>query len=237
MAPTEALFRHKEKNAITRLLSQSDWENWRHQCKLDTFEPSASTSTSRAYSSHVIFPTSAIFSVTGESLSDGLAESSMVGNESMVGIWNLFADDSYSVGFAVQTGGFGIVTTTSFLRAEFIRSSAFRYIVLDHTTNLVRYATQTCICYRHHSPRQQVVKTLLLTAHRLGEKKIAMTHQTIGTLLGLRREAVSLAIRDLARLNLVRQERGATVILDYIGMTKQACECFAYLTKLSGNRI
>ena len=232
MSAPAALDRHKDKNSITRRLSSVDWEGWSRHCKLEKFESHSPSSVARFSSSKVIFPTSAIFSIAGESLCNGVAESSMIGNESMIGVWNLLEDAPYRISYFVQTAGFGIVMPAAFLRLEFTRSSVFRCLILDNTVSLVHYATQTCACYRHHSPQQQIAKTLLLTARRIGGRRIAMTHQRIATILGLRREAVSLAISDLARSHLVRQERGCTVITDFSGLKQKSCECYDSLVKL-----
>ena len=237
MSAQTALDRHKDKNSVICRLSNIDWATWCRHCRLEKFEPDLPGSVFRFSSSKIIFPTSAIFSIAGESQCNELAESSMIGNESIVGAWNILEDAPYRISFFVQTGGFGIVIPTAFLRLEFIRSSTFRRLVLDNTVSLVHYANQTCVCYRHHSPQQQIAKTLLLTARRIGGRRVSMTHQRIATILGLRREAVSLAIIDLARSHLVRQERGCTVITDFSGLKQKSCECYDRLVELLEPRL
>jgi hypothetical protein len=179
-----------------------------------------------AQSPGLIFPTTAIFSCSSASLTGGLAESTLVGNEGIVGLWLLSPKTISTVSSGLQTPGFGIVITADFLHREISLSSEFRQTLLNHANASVWYATQTCFCYRHHTIEQQVSKTILLTLLRTGRDEVQMSHQMIGGVLGIRREGVSTALNHLQRLNLIEQKRGCIVVPKPTALATEACECY-----------
>jgi len=220
------LTRHKELNTITRQVSCGDWANWERYAELIHFEVCRPASLGRNCATQLIFPTTAIFSFSSESPTGGLAESSLAGNEGLVGLWMLTPKPRSATSFTLQTAGFGIVVSAEFLNEEIARSSEFRSAILNYANAMVRYATQTCYCYRYHSIEQQVIKAILLTIRRTGRFEIDMTHQTLGAILGIRREAVTTALRRLCEVNLVEQRRGHIIVLRMQELEAQACECY-----------
>ena len=228
---SSALDRHKSLNFVTSELSNRTWHIWRRHSKLFHFDNLNPGYFQKKYPVHLIFPTSAIFSYSSESSDGGLAESSITGNEGIVGLWLLTDKPDRSVHFNLQTAGFGIVVHAAFLNREMEASSSFRLAVLNHANAIVRYATQTCLCYRYHTIEQQVAKTILLIFRRTGQYELKTTHQAIGAILGIRREGVSGALKHLQKLNLIEQRRGRVTILNTVGLETEACECYPLLCR------
>lgn len=226
-----ALDRHKTLNAMTRSVAIAHWGDWKAHSSLIRFENITANSLLNDYPADVIFPTSAIFSYSSTSLTGGLAESSLVGNEGCIGLWMLTTNPHSAVHFSLQTAGFGIVVSADFLKREVAVSSDFRLALLNQASATVRYATQTCFCYRHHSIKQQVTKMVLLTVKRTGRLEIDLTHQMIGAILGIRRESVSAALRHLQDSNLVTQKRGRILVSRVEELEAEACECYPLLCR------
>jgi hypothetical protein len=230
----EALNRHKFINAITRRISVDDWSKWEPHSSLIHFEAKRLEAISHLYVNRVIFPTTSIFSLSSESRSGGLAESTLIGNEGLVGLDGLTRTLKVAMKHTLQTAGFGIIVSADFIQREFEVSSSFRRCILDYSSAIVRYASQTCFCYRYHSVEQQVVKMILLTLRRTGSDKIDITHERIGLILGIRREAVSTAIGHLSDRKLVRQGWSRITVPDVIRLEDEACECYNAICKFLG---
>ncbi len=230
----EALRRHRSINAITRQISVDDWPKWEPHSSLVRFEAKKVEAVHRLFLTRVIFPTTSIFSLSSESQSGGLAESSLTGNEGLVGLGLLSKTPEVDMKYTLQTPGFGIVVSADFLRREIEVSSSFRRRVLDYSSAIVRYASQTCYCYRYHSIEQQVVKMILLTLRRTGSDEIDMTHERIGVILGIRREAASTAIGHLSHRKLVQQRRSRLTVPDFIRLEGEACECYNAICRILG---
>ena len=230
----EALNRHRSINAITRRISVDDWSKWEPLSSLIRFESKRSEAIPHLYVNRIIFPTTSIFSLSSESRSGGLAESTLIGSEGLVGLDGLTRTSKVAMKYTLQTAGFGIVVSADFIQRELEVSSSFRRCILDYSSAIVRYASQTCFCYRHHSVEQQVVKMILLTLRRTGSDKIDITHERVGLILGIRREAVSTAIGHLSDRKLVEQSRSRITVPDVIRLEGEACECYNAICKFLG---
>jgi hypothetical protein len=75
---------------------------------------------------------------------------------------------------------------------------------------------------------------ILLTLRRTGSDKIDITHERVGLILGIRREAVSTAIGHLSDRKLVEQSRSRITVPDVIRLEGEACECYNAICKFLG---
>ena len=224
-----ALDRHRLLNVITGGVPALDWPSWRPHSKLINFKASFHAASIDEYPEQLIFPTSAIFSLSSTSSTGGLAEASSIGKEGYVGVWLLSSPPSFPLAFILQRPGFGILVDAAFIRRQLIASSDTRQMLLKHAAASVRYAHQTCLCYRYHTLEQQVTKIILMTLLRTGQLDIEFTHQEIATILGVRREGISTALEHLQRLGLIDKRRGLIRVLQKNALEAQACECYALL--------
>lgn len=225
----EPVDRHRLLNVITSRVATVDWPSWRPHSKLIHFKLSDFASSIDDYPEQLIFPTSAIFSLSSTSSSGGLAEASSIGKEGCVGLWLLSNAPSFPLAFTLQTRGFGILVDAPFIRRQIIASSETRHMLLNYAAASVKYAHQTCLCYRYHSLEQQVTKIILLTLLRTGRSDIEFTHQAIATILGVRREGISTALQQLQDLGLIDKRRGLIQVLQQKALEAHACECYALL--------
>jgi CRP-like cAMP-binding protein len=75
---------------------------------------------------------------------------------------------------------------------------------------------------------------ILLTLRRTGGYEIEMTHEKIGSILGIRREAASTAIGHLSQRKLVQQGRSRLVVPDLNSLEAEACECYSAICRILG---
>jgi CRP-like cAMP-binding protein len=102
----------------------------------------------------------------------------------------------------------------------------FHNMLLRYTQALITQISQTAVCNRHHTLEQQLCRWLLLSHDRLDSDRLVMTHDLISNMLGVRREGVTLAARNLAKAHLISNVRGTINILDRKGLEKSVCECY-----------
>lgn len=223
---TKALDLHKSINGITALVSDLDWPGWRAHASVNYFSEVAPNLLAVDNRNRLIFPTTSIFSLVGDSLTGSHAESNLVGCEGVLGHWLLGPEPHHPTQFFLQTAGFGIVVSADFLRRRFEESSEFRLAILNHLTAMVRFATQTCVCYRFHTIKQQIAKMLLQTLRRTGGNIVKTSHETIGKTLGVRRESVTDALTYFEQLGLITKGRRLIVVTCPDELGYQACECY-----------
>ena len=100
-------------------------------------------------------------------------------------------------------------------------------LLLRYTQALIAQMAQTAVCNRHHTVDQQLCRWLLLRLDRRPGSELAVTHELIAHLLGVRREGVTEAAQALQRDGLSSYRRGHVKVLDRPGLEARSCECYA----------
>ncbi|HET9976480.1 MAG TPA: Crp/Fnr family transcriptional regulator [Burkholderiaceae bacterium] len=174
----------------------------------------------------VYFPSTAIVSLLYGTAGDS-TEIAAVGNEGVVGIAVFMGGETVPNRALVQSGGAGYRLKAETVKAEFELSGPVTHLLLRYTQALITQVAQTAVCNRHHSIDQQLSRWLLTSLDRIGGNELAVTHESIGGLLGVRREGVTEAALKLQRAGLIRYARGHITVLDRPGVERRACECYA----------
>ena len=176
---------------------------------------------------YVYFPTTSIVSLLYVMEDGASAEIGIVGNEGILGISLFMGGETTPSRAVVQSAGFGYRLRAPLLKEEFNRAGPVLRLLLRYTQALITQMTQTAVCNRHHSIEQQLCRWLLLSLDRLSSSSLTMTQELIANMLGVRREGVTVAARNLQRAGLIRYNRGRIDVLDRPGLETAVCECYA----------
>lgn len=176
---------------------------------------------------HVYFPTTAVVSLLYVLESGATAEIAVVGNEGVLGIALFMGGETTPNHAVVQCAGYGYRLKAALLNKEFNRAGPVLRILLRYTQALITQMTQTAVCNKHHSTEEQLCRWLLITFDRVTHHTLIMTHELIGEMLGVRREAVSQAAGKLQRAGLIHYTRGRISLVDRSALEKCVCECYA----------
>lgn len=176
--------------------------------------------------SHVYFPTNAIVSLLYTMESGSTAEMGIVGCDGVVGIAVFMGGDTTPNRAVVQSAGHALQLKRESFRAEFKRVGDLHRLLLLYTQALLTQMSQTAVCNQLHSVEQRLCRNLLLSYDRQGSEELLMTQELIANLLGVRREAVSIAAHRLQEAGLVRYKRGRVTLLDRPGLEAVVCECY-----------
>jgi CRP-like cAMP-binding protein len=65
-----------------------------------------------------------------------------------------------------------------------------------------------------------------MSSDRIGSDTMAMTHEFMSSMLGVRRAGVTTILGELSRSGLIRNGRQLLVITDRAGLEATACECY-----------
>lgn len=180
---------------------------------------------------HVYFPTSSIVSLHYVLENGSSSEIAGVGNEGMLGISLFMGGNTTPSRAVVQTAGHGYRVKAAVLLEEFNRAGPVMRLLLRYTQALLTQMAQTAICNRHHTVDQQLCRWLLLTLDRLPTTELTMTQELIASMLGVRREGVTVAAGRLQARGMISNRRGHISVLDRDGLEGEVCECYEVVKK------
>ena len=180
---------------------------------------------------YVYFPTSAIVSLHYVLENGSSSEIAGVGNEGILGISLFMGGNTTPSRAVVQTAGHGYRLKSNILMEEFNRAGPVMRLLLRYTQALITQMSQTAICNRHHTVDQQLCRWLLLTLDRLPTSELTMTQELIASMLGVRREGVTVAAGRLQSRGYISSRRGHISVLDRVGLEGDVCECYDVVKK------
>lgn len=177
-------------------------------------------------SAHVYFPLDAIVSWQYLLENGDCTEIAMVGREGLVGLYLLLGHNSNPNQGVVQTGGRAIRMGLHVVLNRFNQGLEVQRLMLRFAQSLIHQMGQGNVCRQHHNIEQQLCRMLLMILDRQNSMQVFKTHEALSQLLGVRREAVSLAAAKLMKEGLIRYTRGSIEVLDRAGLEQQVCECY-----------
>ena len=175
---------------------------------------------------HVYFPVTSLVSLL--TLVDGhlALEVGLIGREGMVGIPLVLGYGASSIRALVQGDGTAMRMSEAHFRRNFRNSPPLQQELYRYTHTLMAQISQTAACNRFHVLEERLARWLLMTHDRVKSDHFRMTHEFLGTMLGVRRVGVTKAAQALQKRKLISYSRGNITILDRIGLEAAACQCY-----------
>jgi CRP-like cAMP-binding protein len=175
---------------------------------------------------YLYFPTTSMISLLN-TMEDGMtAEVGLAGNDGVVGIALFLGGDTTPSRAVVQIAGKAVRLKARVVKEEFKRGETFQLFLLRYTQALITQISQTAICNRLHPVEQRFCRWLLLSHDRVKANELVMTQELIASMLGGRRESVTVAAGRLQEQGLIQYVRGRITILDRPGLEANVCECY-----------
>lgn len=172
------------------------------------------------------FPTNCMVSLLYTMRDGSTAEMALVGNEGVLGI-NVFLGGELTCSRAlVAVAGDAFRLPAKLLQREFVQPGPFHDLLLRYTRALLTQVSQTAVCNCLHSLEQRLCRWLLLCHDRKKSSELFVTQELIATMLGARRESVTIAAGHLQYAGLIHYCRGHIRILDRKGLESGVCECY-----------
>ena len=172
------------------------------------------------------FPTTSVLSLLYTMQNGSTAEVGLVGNEGVSNVAAFLGGESSCSRIVAAVAGNALKMPTTRLREEFARCGSLQRLLLRYTQAFLTQVSQTAVCNRLHSMEERLCRWLLLCQDRANGSELHMTQELIASMLGGRRESVTVAAGHLQDAGLIHYCRGHIVILDRDGLESAACECY-----------
>ncbi len=175
---------------------------------------------------YMIFPLTALASLVTVLEDGSTVEAGSVGHEGMVGIPILLNATTTPMETVTQVGGTAIRVPSDVVKKQFDTSPAVQALMHRYIHALFIIASQSTACNRRHQVDERLARWLLMSADGIQNEEVAITHEYLATMLGVRRPGVTEAALKLQEDGLIHYRRGGTTIVDRRGLEARACECY-----------
>lgn len=139
---------------------------------------------------------------------------------------SVIADNHCLLAVRVLLPGLAYRMPVDVLRQEFNRGQAFSKLVMRAVRNMLGQLSLSSACFRRHSTRQILAKLLLVALQNRSGDDLEITHGQIADIVGVRREAITLALKQLEHKGALECSRGKICLLDRTVLEGMACDCY-----------
>lgn len=176
--------------------------------------------------SRVIFPTTAIISLTAQVDGHKPLEMGMIGHEGMLGATLTLGVDHQPMPAVVQGTGCALEISAVEFKRQLKSSQALTHLVHSYLFVLSEQLSQTAACNAFHEVAARLARWLLMMDDRAHGKPLELTHLFLSDMLGVRRSAVTIAAGHLQKKHLICYTRGHVQVLSRTGLESAACNCY-----------
>lgn len=180
---------------------------------------------------HVYFPIDCIVSRLYALEGGESVEVAVAGNEGLIGVASFMGGESTPNQAVVVSAGVALRVQTQRLKDEFDRHDETMRLLLRYAQSLMTQVAQTAACNRRHTIDQQLCRWFLLAMDRVGSSRLAITHELLAHLLGVRRESISEAACKLQKAAVIAYCHGRVTVLDRRRLEQLSCECYAVVRR------
>ncbi len=159
------------------------------------------------------------------------AEFAVTGTEGVIGTAAFLGGESTPGCSEVVMAGDAYRVQADLIKKDPIHNGPLMHLLLRQTRSLLVQTAQIAACNRHHSVHQQLCRWILSRLDRTPSNEMAVTHELIAAMLGVRRESVTTAAGNLQDMGLIHQSRCHITVLDRFQLEAQACECYGVVKR------
>jgi CRP-like cAMP-binding protein len=216
-----------KQNLLLASLPYSELNLWEHELELVDLKLGQILCEPGINHTHVIFPTTAIISLLYTTQEGTSSEVAIVGKDGVVGISVFMGSNQTPNQAMVQSAGQAYRLSTKMAKNIGHKNGPLLHMLLSYTQLMITQIAQTAVCNRHHSIDQQLCRRLLTGLDLLQHNDLIMTQELLASLLGVRRESVTVAALKLQEAGVISYARGHITVLDRRLLEQRSCECYA----------
>jgi CRP-like cAMP-binding protein len=174
----------------------------------------------------VYFPLNSLLSLVTVMEDGSSVEAGSIGREGMAGLPILLDAGTTPMRTLTQIPGQAVRVKAEIIKQAFDAGGALQKILHRYIHTTIVLGSQTAACNRLHHLEARLCRWLLMSSDGVDSEELSLTHDFLGTMLGVRRAGVSEAASQLQRKGLIRYQRGRIQIIDRKSLETASCECY-----------
>jgi CRP-like cAMP-binding protein len=171
---------------------------------------------------HVYFFESGLASVVANGSGDGSVEVGLIGREGMSGLAVVMAADRTPNETFMQVAGKGLRIAAPALNRAMEQSASLRRALLRYGHAFFVQTAYTAMANGRSKLEERLARWLLMAHDRIDGDELALTHEFLALMLGVRRPGVTVALNLLESSGLIQAGRGRIAIIDREGLEKSS---------------
>jgi CRP-like cAMP-binding protein len=171
---------------------------------------------------HIYFPETGIVSVVANGAHDREVEVGVIGREGMSGMAVVMGGDRSPHATYIQVAGDGLRLTAGALRRAMRKSPSLRTSFLNFAQAFTIQIAQTALANARANIDERLARWILMAHDRLDGDEVALTHEFLAIMLGVRRAGVTAAMQSLETRGLVETKRARLFVLNRGGLETAA---------------
>jgi CRP-like cAMP-binding protein len=175
---------------------------------------------------HVYFLEAGITSIIANTAGGRRIEIGLTGRDGLAGTPVLLGVDSTPHETFMQIGGSGLRTETERLRQAIRQSSSLHSLLLRYVQAFTIQTSHTALSNGSHRIEERLARWLLMCHDRVDGDDLALTHEFIALMLGVRRASVTEALNILEEQEIIQANRGNIVVLDRLRLEETAGDSY-----------
>jgi len=185
------------------------------------------------------FPLSGMVSHTVPLADGSIVEAGLVGREGVVGLLSMLGNANRATSEAmVQLPGSAYRVDLASWQNALSGNDAIMRAILTFSHDLFMMVSQTAACNVRHDIGRRLARWLLLAHDRSDRGPMPLTQEFLGAMLGVQRNTVTVAARELQHQGAIQYSRGSILVTDRASLEALACECYSAIqARLVGPRL
>ena len=157
---------------------------------------------------------------------DTRVEVGLIGCEGMSGVAIVLGNHQSPNETYMQVAGAGQRMTTDALRSAMAKNAGLQAVFLKYVQAFLVQTSHTAICNARSHLDARLARWVLMAHDRSTGATIALTHEFLALMLGVRRAGVTEALQALVKQDLIKSGRGEITVLDREGLEASAGEFY-----------
>lgn len=172
------------------------------------------------------FPNSGMVSTLNVFPDGKTVEVGLIGKEGFVGLPLVVGFHTSSVRSNVQIEGSAFRIGADALSDSLVRCPTLVQRLHQFSLVMAMQVSQIAACNRLHEVEERLARWLLMCADRAGNRRLPLTQDLLGQMLGTRRASVTTAAGVLQKAGFIDYRRGEVEILNKGKLEESSCECY-----------
>jgi CRP-like cAMP-binding protein len=149
-------------------------------------------------------------------------EVGLIGCEGVTGLAVIMGANRSPNATYMQLAGSGLRISAANLRSAMEESASLQKILLQYAYVFMVQTAQTALANGRSKVEERLARWLLMAHDRVAKNDLALTHEFLGIMLGVRRSGVTVALGVLESRGLIRSARGIITIVKRKALEKLA---------------